>query len=144
MQVSVADGGTKELALQGIALATFTSISNELNNPKPLNCPLDFDRDRTNSFDYLTSSNISYFVSINVSNNSSAILGGDRNVCVGGRLANGLVEIPNPNWAAWGVRIHTNQGNVVFADGSFQQMDDRLLRTTLRNTGLATNRFLIP
>ena len=144
MQVSVVEDGTKEIALKDLAVATFASISNELNNPKPLACPRDSERERTNDFAGLGVTNISYFVCLDASEYPFSILAGDRNVSVAGRLTSGLVEITNPVSAAWGHRIHTNRGNVVLADGSAHQLDNQLLRNILTNTCLATNRFLIP
>jgi len=144
MHVSVVEDGTKEIALKDLAVATFSSISNELNNPKPLACPRDSERDRTVDFTKLAIANISYFISLEASEYPFSILAGDRNVSVAGRLTNGLVEITNPVSAVWGVRIHMKQGNVVLADGSAHQLDNGLLQNTLCNTCIATNRFVIP
>ena len=144
MQVSVVEDGTKGIPLKDLAVATFASISNELNNPKPLACPHDSERERTVDFTKLAVTNISYFVGLDASEYPFSILAGDRNVSVSGRLTSGLVEITNPVSAAWGPRMHVNQGNVALADGSAHGLDNWLLRNILTNTCLATNRFLIP
>ncbi len=144
MQVSVLEDGTKEIPLTDLAVATFSSISNELNNPKPLVCPDDPDRKRTNDFAQLSIKNISYFIGLDASEYPFSILAGDRNLSVGSRLMNGLIEITNPVSATWDWRMHMNQGNIVLADGSAHGLDNRLLWSTLTNTCLATNRFLIP
>jgi competence protein ComGC len=145
MQVSIAEDGAKELAEQGFALPSFASISNELNNPKPLHCPQDFERERATRWEQLAVTNLSYFMSLEASEtNPASILAGDRNVCIGGQLATQLARIQNPKFAAWGVRIHTNRGNVVLSDGSAHQLDDLGLRTALTNSSVATNHFIFP
>ena len=145
MQVSVAEGGTKELALLGFALASFASISNELNNPKPLHCRQDSERERATQWEQLAVTNVSYFVSMDASEtNSASILAGDRNVCIGGQLATGLIHITNPKLAAWGVGIHSNQGNIVLADGSAHGVNGFGLRNAFTNSGIATHRFIFP
>lgn len=145
MQVSVAEGGTKELALRGLALPSFATISNELCNPKPLHCPQDFERERTREWAQLAVTNLSYFVSIDASEtNSASILAGDRNICIGGQLANGLVQITNSKCVSWGVRIHANQGHITLADGSAHQVTDTLFQKSFEATHLSTNRFAIP
>ena len=143
MEVTVVEDGTKEIPLKDLALASFTSISNELNNPKPLTCRSDSERERTNDFTQLSVRNISYFLGPDVLTGSPLILAGDRNLGIGGIFTNGLIEISNPKLASWSARIHANEGNVVLGDGSAHQLDNRLLQNTL-STGLLTNRFLIP
>ena len=70
MALTIAEGGTKELALQGLPLASFMIISNELNNPKPLNCPEDKERTRVANFAQLTTKSISYFLGVDASEQS--------------------------------------------------------------------------
>jgi len=145
MHVRIAKGGTKELALQGLALPTFASISNELNNPKPLNCPQDSERPRSISFEQLFVTNLSYFFSMDASErNPMSILAGDRNVCVAGQLTNGLVQVTRGSGAAWGTNIHKSRGNIVRGDGSAHHLTDSTLRITLRDSGITTNHFIIP
>jgi competence protein ComGC len=145
MALTIAEGGTKELALQGLPLASFTIISNELNNPKPLSCPDDDKRTRATNFTRLRPKNLSYFLGLDASEmNPASILAGDRNMCINGQPTNGFVEITN--WAAvtWSARIHNRQGNIGLADGSAHQVTDNQIQKQLQASGATTNRFAIP
>ena len=146
MQVSVLEGGTKEIAFKDLALASFTSISNELNNPKPLACPQDSECGRAITFEKpLAATNVSYFLGIDASEtNAASILAGDRNILVNGWLATNFVAITNPMAVGWGARIHNRQGNVGLADGSVHHMNAGVLQNALGNSGLATNRLVFP
>jgi prepilin-type processing-associated H-X9-DG protein len=145
MELTLAEGGTKELALQGLPLASFAIISNELAHPKPLWCPDDKKRSRVTDFGQFTPKNLSYFLGVNASvTNPASILAGDRNVNVNAVATNGFVQLTKPATVTWGPTIHKRQGNMVFADGSAHQATDLLLQKALRDTGLATNRFAIP
>ncbi len=81
MAISVTNGGSWELVATGDVLATFLTMSNELVIPKILHCPQDKDHTAVSSFADLSSSNISYFIGANVTNELSpqAILSGDDN-----------------------------------------------------------------
>ena len=151
MQVTAIEGGTKESALQGLPVATFASISNELNNPRPLVCPADKERDYATNFEQLSSKNLSYFLGLDASEtNPASILAGDRNLRIKGRARNGLIQITNPTIVAWGPKMHKqpgfqkHYGNIGLGDGSAHQVTDQLLQKQLIATGLGTNRFAIP
>ena len=144
MELTTAEGGTKESALQGLPLTSFLAISNEINNPKPFTCPDDTQRTRATMFSQLTA-NLSYFLSVDAAEtNPASILSGDRNLLINGNPASGLVQITDPATVTWGPKIHKHQGNIGLADGSAHQVTDQLLQKQLRTTGLATNRFAIP
>jgi len=96
MELSVAEGGTKELAAKGLPFSSFTIISNELNNPKPLQCPDDKKRIRATNFQQLTIKNISYFLGLDATRmNPATILSGDRNLRINGKPAYRLLQTPN-------------------------------------------------
>ena len=145
MQMTIAEGGTKESASQGIALASFAIISNELSNPKTFQCPEDKKRRLVTDFTQLTAKNLSYFLGLDASGlNPQTILTGDRNICINGQPKNGLVAITNWSAVSWGTKIHNRYGNLGLADGSAHQTTDTLLQKQLRATGLTTNRFAVP
>src|SRR6185369_512802 len=82
MGVSVANGGSMELVATGNAVQSFLVMSNELSRPIILHCPMDWAHFQTVSFAGLASSNISYFVGVDVTNstNPQMILSGDDNL----------------------------------------------------------------
>jgi competence protein ComGC len=147
MEISVTNGGAMELAATGNVLVTFLVMSNELSTPRILHCPEDIERSETSSFATLTSSNISYFIGADVTNETApqAILSGDDNLEVGGvPVKSGLLELPKNMPVAWTAARHKFAGNIALADGSIQQFTARQLQNTLNQSILATNRFAIP
>ncbi|HKQ36465.1 MAG TPA: hypothetical protein VJ063_00220, partial [Verrucomicrobiae bacterium] len=125
-------------------LIIFRSVSNELNNPKPLNCPSDT-RQRAVAFQIglpgalggntqNDMSQISYFVGLDADETRpQTILTGDRNIntaTAGGRKSwTSAVPMP-PGFTApsitWSKELHQNQGNIGLADGSAHQVTDIL------------------
>ncbi len=144
-ELTAATGGTKEVALLGLPLASFMIISNELINPVPLYCPEDKKRSRAIHFAQLSTKNISYFLGLDASEvNPGSILSGDRNLCINGPPAYRLVQTRNSSAITWGANIHKCQGNIGLADGSAHQTTDVLLQKALLSSGVVTNRFAIP
>jgi hypothetical protein len=148
MGVSVTNGGSMEMVATGNVIRTFQVMSNELSIPKILICPDDSSRFYAANFgDGLASSNISYFVSVDVTNamNPQMILSGDRNLQIGGvPVKPGLQQLWTNDPVSWSASIHATVGNIGLADGSVQQITTRMLRLSLQGTGFATNRFAIP
>ena len=145
MDLSTAQGGTKDTALQGLPLASFIIISNELNSPKPLTCSEDKDRTHTGDWTQLSPKNLSYFLGVDASEaNPFTILSGDRNLTLSGKPVKGFMQITSPSTVTWGPNIHKHQGNIGLADGSAHQATDQYLQKALESTRLATNRFGIP
>ena len=173
MEVSMAEGGTKELAVTGEAIATFQVMSNELVTPKVLICPEDMDHFfATNFSTAFSAKNISYFIGLDASTNfPQAFLCGDDNFEITGiPVKPGLLELPANSSVSWTFGRHTTYkrhfwnaatsfGNVGLADGSVQQttISSRTnlvelstgvvttsLTSMLRATGLATNRLALP
>lgn len=147
IEISVADGGTMELAATGNVLATFQIMSNELSTPKVLFCPADTVHTITNTFGVnFTAKNISYFIGLDANTNRSReLLSGDDNFAIGGvPVKSGLLEISTKYPLTWTAARHVNQGNIGFADGSAGDVTTAKLKITLLQTGLATNRLAIP
>ena len=145
-QVPVTNGGTMELTDTGIASVHFQVMSNELSTPKILLCPVD--TARTNAYSFgpnLNNWNISYFVGIEAAiTNPAAFLCGDRNITNGLPLRGGILDLPANRPVGWTQRIHVNQGNVCFADGSVHQLTTAGLRQGLASTGMPTNCLAMP
>ena len=147
MEISTANGGTMELAATGDVVSTFQIMSNELNTPKILFCPMDPNHDfaaiRWTNF---TAKNVSYFIGLDANTNrSQAFISGDDNFAVGGvPVKSGLLEISTNAPITWTAARHEFTGNIGLADGSVEQVNDQLLVQKMIETGLATNRLAIP
>ncbi len=156
MEVSVANGGTKEFVNSGVVWVHFMVMSNELNTPKVLFCPADEGRRETaaNTFGSATcqgqvpftnDNNVSYFVGIDaVQTNTTMFLTGDRNLTNSANRNRRLVQFPTNQLAGWTHDLHGRMGNVGLADGSVQQLTTSRLRLALIETGVATNRLAMP
>ena len=129
------------------AFRTFQVMSNELSTPKVLVCPQETDKDRyrATNFTAFSNSNISYFVGLDASEmNPMMILSGDHNITDGTPLKNGLLELTTNKSARWTAEVHNKVGNICLADGSVQRDSIVGLQNQIANTGVATNRLLMP
>jgi competence protein ComGC len=146
MQVSVTNGGAMEFAFGTNLWKNFQVMSNELSTPKVLICPSPSDsRTAATNFDFLRNSNISFFVGIDAEeSNPQMILAGDRNITNRTLYKNGILEVTTNTPAGWTALMHNKVGNLTLSDGSVQQLSQTGLRATVQNTGLSTNRLLMP
>ncbi len=150
MQVSIANtngSGTLELVGEGNVFPHFQAMSNELNDPKILICPEDSKRTAAPNFGTnFRDANVSYFVGVDADQVSPTnILTGDRNIAVGETLiGHGMSVLPNGSPVRWTSKIHNGKGYVGFADSSVQLCDSEKLREFFKNSGLATNRLVLP
>jgi competence protein ComGC len=160
MEVPLAEGGAKELAAAGNAVAIFQVMSNELSTPKVLVCQMDKGKTfATNFGSDLTTQNVSYFVGLDTdTNHLQPFLSGDDNFTIDGApVKSGLLELSTNSPIAWASGRHTSYnshfwtsarnkfyGNVGFSDGSVGSLNVQGLQQSFQNTGVATNRFAIP
>ena len=150
MGISVTNGGSMEMVATGNVAQTFLVMSNELSTPKILHCQQDVAHIETNSFAGLTSSNISYFVGVDVINdlNPLMLLSGDGNFEIGSvPVKSGLQQFWTNDPVAWTTNRHGSiLGNIGLADGSVHSATvvNFHYDHDLQRTGLATNRFAIP
>ena len=147
MGISVTNGGSREMVVAGNVVQTYLLMSNQLSTPIILHCPEDLAATGTRSFAGLAGSNISYFVGVDVTNdtNPQMIISGDDSFEIGGvPVKSGLLQLGTNDPVAWTAARHPNAGNIGLADGSVQSVTINGLRTYLHQTGLATNRFAIP
>ena len=119
MQVSVTNGGTRELVASGVVYPHFQVMSNEMSTPKILVCPEDKKRCYATNFAIdLTDAKISYFINMDATNSRGlSLLSGDRNLT--NRPARGKRLIPVTRAAAfgWTREMHSGKGYLGFDDG---------------------------
>ena len=145
--VSVAKGGSMEMVVTGNVLQTFVAMSNELSTPRILQCPACINGMPVTDFSLLSSSNLSYFVGVDVTNDTSptALQSGDCNFEIGGKAAkSGLLCLSTNDPLAWHPPRHGTDGNLLLGDGSVQNVTSHSLSAFSVQTGVATNRLAIP
>jgi hypothetical protein len=148
MQLSTANWGAKELALNGDVAGIFCTMSNELSTPKYLFCP--FDKKGKAATDFGSGFNrthVNYFVGIDteLKSPSQMILTGDDNLLVKGNpISFGLLSLSTNASVTWTKERHDGTGFVGFADGSVLRVDGAGLQQTFQSVGVATNRLAIP
>ena len=146
-QVSVTNGGAMELAFAGDVAGIFRVMSNELDTPKILICWEDTSRHYATNFTTdLNHQTISYFVGLDAAESyPQMILLGDDNLAVNGvRVRPGMLNLWTNASVGWTNERHGSAGNIGLTDGSVAQMTGSTLTTALVNTGIATNRLVIP
>jgi len=150
MQVSVTNGGAMELAVAGDVVGIFRVMSNELSTPKILVCPQDTSRHYATNFTTdLNHQTISYFVGLDAEEKyPQMIVSGDDNLAVNGvRVRPGILNLRTSTTVGWTkerIGDFHGPGNIGFTDGSVQTTTAATLQSALVNTGVATNRFVIP
>jgi competence protein ComGC len=147
MEVSIANGGTAELKETSDAWRTYQVMSNELSTPYILVCPADEDHQPPAAdFSAALKGKISFFIGVDADTNLlQAFLFGDDNFSVAGQSAKpGLISLTSNTPVALTVARHHFAGNIGFSDGSVQSLNNSNLRILLSQTGLATNRLVIP
>ena len=146
MHVSTNDGGTMELVEWAGVAPHLSVLSNLVNGPNWLLCPQDSKRSRATNFEGdFTSDKISYFVGVDaLLTNSSMLLSGDRNLKTRGNPNNHLLSLTTNDLPAWTREMHSDKGNILFADGHVEGMNTVTLRGRVATTGFATNRLAMP
>ncbi len=126
-------------------LDVFSTLSNELSTPVIVYCKQDTERKPAQSFTNVTSRNISYFASLNASEDRPwAFLAGDRNLQLNGHLLTGVFSLTTNSPISWSKDIHAERGNVAIADGSVQQMSNNRLPQAIKDQEIATNLVAFP
>lgn len=161
MAVSVTNGGAMESIAAGNVAAVFQVMSNELTFPKILICPADkIHSPATNFENDFNNHKISYFAGLDATNesNSKLLLSGDDNFEIGNvSVKSGLREVTSNTPLAWDATRHLAynahfwtpvhnkfMGNIGLSDGSVSQWRSDDLQKAISQTGLATNRLVIP
>jgi prepilin-type N-terminal cleavage/methylation domain-containing protein len=146
MHDSVTNGGTLELIGQDAMFTHYLVMSNELSTHKILICPNDSKRTSATNFGLgFNNLAIGYFVGVDaVETNSTMILAGDRNLTNGSTAAHGILRLPPDKPLGWTAEIHNCQGNLLFSDGSVQQVTTLRLRDEIQTSRPITNRLEFP
>lgn len=160
MEASVTNGGTKELMDGPDAWKTFLVMSNEVSTPKILLCPQDAERrPAATNFSESLKTHISYFISLDATVNSQkALLSGDDHFVISGTRAKpGVLNLLSNTPVLWNVTRHAAYnrrfwtptrnkyaGNIGIGEGSVWEVNSDELQSTIKRTGLVTNRLAIP
>jgi hypothetical protein len=157
-EVSVANGGTRELNIGRNAWLNYLVMSNELSTPKILVCPDDKKRQPpATNFSSQLAGHVSYLVGLDADPiKPNSILAADDHVVVNGvRIRSGILELSTNVSVQWTKERHqgyANAGNVLFSSGlvlserSIQYPTPPFpgLQEALAQSGLATNHLAIP
>ena len=146
MQVSVASGGTMELAASGAVFPHFQVLSNELSTPKILLCGADTRRRcPTNFTSDLTDGHLSYFLNIDSDDGGGpSLLSGDRNITNRATAGSRLVNLTKGTTIAWTEELHSEQGNLCFWDSSVHTLTNRGAVVGIQVPEGVTNRLAVP
>ena len=146
MQVPVTEGGTRELVDGGVVFPHFQVMSNELSTARILLCPEDTRRNWATNFSAgFSDKNISYFVNMDSTNGAGAsLLAGDRNLTNRAARGSRLVYLTKPVTLAWDKQLHSQQGYLLFGDGSVNQFNNRNVSAAIQLQEGVTNRLAIP
>ncbi len=146
MQVSVTNGGTMEWTTNGSVVPHFLVMSNELSTPYILRCPADKTKRRATTFSSgLTEANVSYFLNLDARQDfPSAVMSGDRNLTNIAPANSRWINITTNSTIGWNKEMHSEKGNVAFADGSVSQLSNARAGATIMVLDGATNRLAIP
>ncbi len=147
MELSVTDGGTMELMGAEDAWRTYQVMSNELSTTKILFCPSDEERPVwATNFSADLKGKISYFIGLDAETNlPKTLLSGDDNLSNAMRSVEaGQINLASNAPIAWTDARHHSIGSVVFSDGNVQWLNNSNLVVRFRQTGLTTNRLVIP
>jgi len=159
MQLSTNFGGSLEFADE--AYCHFRAVSAELSTPKVLFCGNDPNAREAAGFRSFGSSNLSYFVSLDATEQFPRMfLAGDRPLSLDGlspratmvsqHSQSTLGWVPNPHVRSrYGVSKNIQWGsiacgNLLFADGSAHSLNVRELRNAANRSGPLTNRLVFP
>jgi prepilin-type processing-associated H-X9-DG protein len=121
-------------------------MSNELNNPKVVVCPVDKKHvAATNFTSDFNDSHVSYFMGVGADETMpQTLLAGDYNIDNGMPLTNHFLDLTTNQTVRWTHEVHEDAGNVALADGSVQQWSSSALQSAIGHTGLETNRLMFP
>ena len=124
----------------------FQVMSNELNTPKILVCPADWERPTATNFaNDVGNNHVSYFLGLSCDQSRpQMLLSGDRNITNGTSLQNSVLTLGPDHQAHWTKMIHNRNGNVGFTDGSVREVDDKQLNAVVAASGTNINRLGMP
>lgn len=152
-EVSTKLGGSLELRETGTTADHFQAITNFLPTPVLWRCLADRERLTAPPYGPLTSTNLSYFISLDATvrhpNLSRLMLTGDRHLTYNGQpVTSGVLVITNFAALGWQKGFHgpdsDPRGVIAFVDGHVEIIKSSRLPAVFQAQGLATNRLVIP
>jgi prepilin-type processing-associated H-X9-DG protein len=145
-EVPVTNGGSMEYVANAKVWPHFQVLSNEINNPSILVCTDDPRSKRANSFSNLADTNISYFIGVEARETTPKLplVGDDHFTVAGKKPKSGALNLWTNTSVKWTSARHGREGNILMGDGSVQKFSSAGLKQMLVNTGVATNRLLMP
>ncbi|MEI9863016.1 MAG: type II secretion system protein [Limisphaerales bacterium] len=150
MQVPMAEGGSQEFVQNGYAVIGefyfayrhFQVLSNENITPELFVCPMD-KRPIPTNLCVLQNENISYFVGVNADySKPDSMLAGDRNITNASGHTFSIVHGGAGNQLRWTKELHEYKGNVLFADGHVEELNNKALAASPNNSGALADFFL--
>jgi prepilin-type processing-associated H-X9-DG protein len=143
--VPKAEGGSLEYATSADVFRHFLAVSNELVIPKVLTCGSDSERQRSSDWNFLSNSNVSYFVGLDANEGRpQTILSGDRNLSVGSTFVHGPMTVTRDSNLRVLPGLHQGSINIGFADGSAQQMTESQVKNWIQHTNPLPMRLSVP
>jgi len=147
MQFAMTNDATMKLISNGDAYVLWQTMSNVLGTPRLLVCPADEQRTTAVSFSQnFSDANISYFLNLDAPDAyPQMILSGDDNLEVKGvRVRPGILNLSTNALVEWTMERHHGVGNLALSDGSVQSVTINGLQQAFQQSGIATNRLVIP
>ncbi|MEW6303372.1 MAG: prepilin-type N-terminal cleavage/methylation domain-containing protein [Verrucomicrobiota bacterium] len=135
MQIPVRYGGSADYIARGEAFRHFQAASNYLHVTKIIVCPSDRS---TTAADWgmLQNSNVSYFVGLDARlGKPHHLLAGDRNIVKKNGGQSPVLSLTTNDVVEWTPDIHIENGNILFADGHVEQLDNERLQIAVRSHG---------
>jgi len=145
--VSITNGGTLEYLDRNQTFPHYQKFLGSVPGIAFVVCPADKARQPASNLASLTDTNISYFLSAEVSTNNPAqsILSGDRHLQVNGLpVHHGTLRLATNTVVAWTTELHEGRGGLGFADGHAQFCRAIDLNDIIQRQGLAANRLSVP
>jgi hypothetical protein len=143
MELSVTNGGTRELHARGAPFHTLRALSNELSTPKIVLCPKDSAKVEAANWTNFTDKNLSYFLNLDATETAPTNwLCGDRNLLRNNRpISPGLHRVAAGTSFGFDKTIHMESGNITRADGSVSIFTSQRL---LQETNHPTFKIAVP
>ncbi|MHB8523306.1 MAG: type II secretion system protein [Limisphaerales bacterium] len=149
MSVSTNLGGSREFFIGNPdsppyinqVYAHFRPLSNEIANPRLVQCPSDVGICATN-WQSLRNTNVSYFVGVGaLETKPNSMLSGDGNITNTTGIQGVIAITDPPRGIGWTRKLHVSAGNVVFADDHVETLGNSKLQTAFAQMGVQTNAF---
>lgn len=147
IRFSITNGGTMEFLDRNQTFPHYQKFLGNVSATRLLVCPADKTRKPASDLASLTDTNISYFLSADVSTNHpvQSILCGDRHLQVNGQpVHHGTLVLATNMVVAWTSELHQGRGGLGFADGHVEFCRAINLNALVWRQGLATCRLSVP